>query len=132
MSESSHDKKKPSFSNIIGPLVCFILVLAFICCLVFGFMQKPKAVSLSYSDFLNAVKKNQVEAVTIIDNQYVFGTYAKGSERYGNFSTFIPYSPNLSFIPFTSETHLSNHTTISFQEIHLILSESCFFIVFGK
>lgn len=92
MSKSSHDKKKPSFSNIIGPLVCFILVLAFICCLVFGFMQKPKAVSLSYSDFLNAVKKNQVEAVTIIDNQYVFGTYAKGSERYGNFSTFIPYS----------------------------------------
>ena len=55
-------------------------------------MQKPKAISLSYSDFLNAVKKNQIEAVTIIDNQYVYGTYAKGAERYGNFSTFIPYS----------------------------------------
>ncbi|MBO4759584.1 MAG: ATP-dependent metallopeptidase FtsH/Yme1/Tma family protein, partial [Spirochaetaceae bacterium] len=68
------------------------MVLAVICFLVFGFMQKPKIVSLSYSDFLNAVKKNQVEAVVIIDNQYVFGTYAKSSNLYGNFSTFIPYS----------------------------------------
>ncbi len=92
MSESSPDKKKPLFSSFIGPLLCFIMVLAVICFLVFGFMQKPKIVSLSYSDFLNAVKKNQVEAVVIIDNQYVFGTYAKSSNLYGNFSTFIPYS----------------------------------------
>ena len=92
MSESSPDKKKPLFSSFIGPLLCFIMVLAVICFLVFGFMQKPKIVSLSYSDFLNAVKKNQVEAVVIIDNQYVFGTYTKSSNLYGNFSTFIPYS----------------------------------------
>ena len=92
MSESSPDKKKPLFSSFIGPLLCFIMVLAVICFLVFGFMQKPKIVSLSYSDFLNAVKKNQVEAVVIIDNQYVFGTYAKSSNLYENFSTFIPYS----------------------------------------
>ena len=57
MSESSPDKKKPLFSSFIGPLLCFIMVLAVICFLVFGFMQKPKIVSLSYSDFLNAVKK---------------------------------------------------------------------------
>lgn len=92
MSEPSPDKKKQSFSSFIGPLLCFILVLAFICYLAFGFMQKPKSVSLSYSDFLNAVKKNQVEAIVIIDDQYVFGTYAKASGLNGNFSTFIPYS----------------------------------------
>ena len=92
MSEISPDKKKPSLPSFLGPILCFLLILALICCLIFGSMQKPKAVSLSYSDFLNAVKKNQVEAVVIIDNQHIFGTYAKGTNLYGNFSTFIPYS----------------------------------------
>ena len=59
MSENNYDKN--NMKGKIGSIICIALIFVCVGYFIFGSAQKSVITEISYSEFLDAVKKNQIE-----------------------------------------------------------------------
>ncbi len=92
MNENNYDKNNMNLKSRIGSIICIVLIFACAGYFIFGSAKKSVITEISYTEFLEAVKKNQIEKVVIVGEEQITGSFAKNTGRFETFSTIIPYS----------------------------------------